>query len=415
MIDRLQFDVQRLANGIECYTNPLKLDYTTVLIQIPRGTAHNTQGVLGGTYHFLEHVCCSKSKAHPQKDGFEYAVGIVGGHSNAVTKSFVTEYYFSAPNAHLAPLLDGLYSRVFEPLIEDADLDNHRDVIANERQRSARWWPGNSEIDWYLQTQWGSDERFSIEQLFGSDSDLAGHTTSSLKKAHRQYFTEGIRLVAIGPGDLSPLLKKLGALSLSPHQSSTAYALSGWHDKSYRVQRFRDASRYILKYGGLVQPAPDRRTSRQWTFLLRYLTNNTHGVLHRWLRQELGWSYGISYSSYTNWYEMGWILNLPVSTLDQVEQIRQQWRGKVEAALNDQMAIDQEVERIIGASTYWHEGPSDVFNDAIDDLGIYGEIIPDEEWRDHIRSCHDIAALQRLYKEYMNEETIGSICIAPEV
>jgi predicted Zn-dependent peptidase len=414
MIDTKLFKKQQLTNGITCYTNPRQMDFTMVHIKVPVGTAHNTKPVLPGTFHFLEHICCQQSQQYPEPHAFGKAVGLTGGDSNAYTAPFATVYELSVPNGQIEALLPGLFSRVFEPYIEEATIQKQRDIITNERRRSERWYPARSEMGWYENTQWMKSAPYSLHQIFGGGDDLSAMDKQNLTAAHQLYFHTGIEMVSIGPADVSGLMSLLEALPTKTPVPAVEYDLLAWADKSYRVKRFRDASRYILTLGDFFQPVPDMQTVRQIRFILSYLVNTTHGALYGWLRHELGWAYNLSISVHDDKHQLSWLLEFPVNDLQQVETIRQQWRNKAVVALNDRVAIDQEVQRLLGASAYWNQDAESIFGSAMRDLDKHGRIVSDNEWRAVINECNNSQRLLQVFEQSFDLSRMGSYCAAPE-
>jgi predicted Zn-dependent peptidase len=342
-------------------------------------------------------------------------VGLTGGWVNASTAALTTVYKLSAPNHRIAELLDGFYSRVFEPVFTDEMLANQRQVVANERLRAERWYPGGSEIGWYEQTQWQDDMRFSLRQALGMDEDLAQLDDQRLRAAHAEYTQGAIRVVVVGPADVKPLIDRLGKLQLSPTEGDTEIRPLKWVNQQFHIKHFRDASRPVLALGGFMEPAPDIQLVRQLRFILNYLTNATHGALFSWLRYELGWSYGVGSSTNRDKLTFAWDLRLPVHSLAQIEVVRREWRDRALAALTNQESVNLEVDRMLGASTYWDVDPDETMASALHDLDCYDRIVSNNEWRSLIEGCRDQAVLQRLFDRYFAPEAMGSYCVAPEV
>lgn len=415
MIDRIAFTHVQLANGIDCYINPLPSDFTVVYIQVARGTVHNTGAHLPGTFHFLEHLCCAQSRQYPQPHSYDKAVGMTGGWCNASTSSFYTTYQLSAPNDQIASLLPGLYSRVFEPVFEEETLQNQRQVVDNERLRRERWYPGSSEVSWYDNTQWQYTMRFPIRQVFGLHEDLVNLSTKHAAVAHAEYMHGDIRLLAVGPANLQPLQNRLEKVRVQKRDAPTAYETMRWVNQEFHVKHFRDMSRHVLKLGGFIQPPLDAQTLRQLRFILYYLTNSTHGALYQWLRHELGWTYGVSASTSSDQLSFAWEIQVPVNSLAQVEVVRRDWRNKALAALADEQGIAAEVSRLLGSSAYWNIHPQDIIDSTQHTLNQYGKIISDAEWREFIVSCGSRKRLQQLFDTYFAADVMGSYCAAPEI
>ncbi len=414
MLDKITFEQFKLKNGIACYLNPTQSDYTMVHIQVPRGSAHNTGAFLPGTFHFLEHLCCEKSKLYPTSNEFGEVVGLTGGNSNASTAPFWTTYILSAPDNRIGDLLPGFFSRVFEPVIEDESIDKQRGIVANERKRKERWYPGSNEQSWFELTQWKNDQRFSLSQILGSDTDLKNMNVDMLRQAHDTYRHNDVRVVAMGAADLQPLWRLLESLPLADTALPTEFYGLEWQDKAYRVQHFRDTSRHTYVIGGIITPNPDLQRERQLRFIMSYLINSTHGALYNWLRRDLGWTYGLSMDYAVNEQGLDWEMRFPVNSLPQVEQVRREWRSRALQALGDSKAVQLEVDRLLGMSMYWYNSPESIFYSAARDLDVYGQIVTATERREYIRGCSSSKQLLALFEQYWHHDEIGEYCAAPE-
>jgi predicted Zn-dependent peptidase len=414
MLDNLQFTKTTLSNGIDCFVNPMPLDFTVIYIRVPVGSANSVDPFLPGTFHFLEHICCDRSRVYPEPHGFDLAVGLTGGWANAHTSRYATVYELSVPNKHLPELLEGYFARVFEPVWDEAGWETQRSIIRSERQRRERWYPGSSEIGQYEMTKWKWTEAYPLEQSLGSDADLAAMSVPLLQKAHAAYADPRTMMMVMGNGDISTLSHRMESLSVTKQDLPWRDQPIRWVNREYHVASFRDIRRNLLTIGGFVQPMPGVETVRQLRFILSYLLNTTHGALYEWLRYDLGWSYDLSSNSDVAFDYFDWDITLPLQTMAQVEHVKHEWRGKAEQALAQQTGIDKEVDRLLGASAYWNISPEPMLNSAFDHWDTYGRIVSDTEWRELIESCRNRQKLQQLFDQYFAEGEIGIYCAVPE-
>jgi predicted Zn-dependent peptidase len=413
MPERMNFKSWTLANGVECYHNPIESDYTVVYIQIGRGTAHNTNSFLPGTFHFLEHMCCAQTAEYPDPHSYDRAVGMTGGWTNASTSTLHTTYQLSAPNTVLPVLLPGLFARAFRPQFHEAMIQNQRQVIDNERLRRERWYPGNSEVSWYENTQWMRDMRFPIRQVFGSKEDLNAMSVSGLRAAHAEYFRAPIQLIMVGPGDVSPIIKQIEEVELHPGEADVEFEPISWGKREYHVKHFRDMSRHVLTVGGFMPPL-EIVLLRKLRFILQYLTNTTHGVMHQWLRHDLGWSYGLNGGASNDTLHVEWEMSFPVNSIAQINIVRREWMARANDALSDTASIQLEVERLIGASSYWQDSADEIMDSALRSLRHFQRIVTNEEWRQLIRQCDRPIELQTLFSSITDPAVLGTYCAAPE-
>ena len=280
MIDRLAFDRTTLPNGATAFIRNVEVAFTTVYVMLPVGSAHaGTSTVLSGSPHFLEHLMCERTVRNPERCEFERLVGMTGGWTNAHTSLLWTTYELSVPNRHLAEILPRFCSVVFEPFLLEEDIVQQRGVVSNERQQQ-RWWPGSTEIGNYMRTSWQMDDPVSIERTFGDDGDLAGMSVESLGLLHRQYFDPRMKIVAVGPGNIGPLLGYVSGLELDTKPLKADFQPVQWINRDYHEKAFRDSGSYQLNYGALFNAAPDPEHMEVTDFILTYLCNSTHGSLY---------------------------------------------------------------------------------------------------------------------------------------
>lgn len=413
--DRSQFEKRTLKNGITWYANSaIPVDFTSLYINLPVGHAHNTGDILPGTFHFLEHMCFESSRSYPDAMSFNRTAGLVGGGNNALTSTDRTQYELSAPNAKINNLIEGLFDQIFHPVFPEINIKRNQGVIANERQRRARYFPSRSEISQYENTQWKFDNPFPLQQIFGNDEDLEMMTPENLRQAQQYYFDPRIYVVVVGSANLSKLEGLLSNLEVHEHSLPMKMDPLRWQDKSYRVVEFNDASRFTLTLGGIIQSPPDPPTMRQLRFILNYLTNHIHGPLYHWLRVENSWAYNLSWDVWEDRYAADWALDIPLQNTEQVNIVRREWRERAYDSLSNKTQVFAEVERLLGSSVYWSTTANSILGSANGMLNIYGRIITDTQWREVIEGCRDTTNLQKLFEQYCNDDEVGEYCAAPK-
>jgi predicted Zn-dependent peptidase len=411
--ERLTFERETLGNGITVHRKRTGLPFTMVNVRVPVGSVHSISPHPNGIAHFLEHACFLRSRRLPEKRAFDRLVGEHGGWMNAVTAPFYTDYWISMPDAMLEEALEGLFSMVFEPLLAEEDLRTERGIVGNERN-ARRWYPGHDECDAYLQTRWRSEAPFPLEQLFGTDDDLARMDAKAVRAFQANYATPDVRVIAVGDGSIGPLTARLRELPVTPRALREHFEPTRWVDRSYREVPFRDLSRYELRWAGIVSPKPDPLTYRRLRFILGYLTNHVHGALYLWLREEKGWVYGINVLSQLGPRSYDWMMTFPLTAYEQVATVRAELMGRVERALADEDAISREVDRLQYASCYWFETAESVFDASRDFLADWGRILTVEDLLGLLESCRDAQALRELFHAHLSDQATGMILTHPE-
>lgn len=411
MYDHLLFDKQTLSNGATIYSRSSTANFTVVYLMLPVGSGHcDTSDVQPGTAHFLEHALCHRSQLSPGSAEFDYAVGLTGGWTNAHTHQLWTTYEISVPNRHLTTLLPRFCSRTFEPVFTEEDCVQQRGIIRNEREQE-RWWPGQSEISRYLRQEWQVDEPITLKQLFGNDEDLNTISPEILTTLHQHYFDQRLTVLTVGSGDISVLKDYIEHLVLdAPPLEENLHPLC-WKHQNYHQKSFQDTNCYELIFGGIINGAPDQATVRTMNFILRYLTNSTHGTLWEWLRTEKGWIYEINWGSTVQATGYDWTLQFNLNEIIQVETVRNELWKRVESALKDTGSVTREVDRIRDTDTaYSFETVDSIIESAEDSLLYYGHIYTETECNAHLELCKNITYLLEIFSRYFNTNEIGSFC-----
>ena len=414
--DRQIFDSQTLPNGVQTYVYADQGRYSVSTITVPVGSASSFGRYAPGTFHFLEHMLFNRSKEHPALNQYSTLVGLKGGTFSASTAPFHTRYVLQVPTIHFAELWKGFFSAVFQPYFDSNDLEVERGTISSERRRKERWFPGGSELEQYMDTGWMHDIALTLEQRLGSESSLAAIDIAALEYAHRSsYFSEGLQMVTGGSADFKPLIASLAELRIQGAPPERRIDPIRWVNKEYHVQPFRDIGRHILRFGGIVSGPPEPLRNRARSFILEYLTNSTHGPLFKWLREERGWVYDLGYSNGLSLNGQGiWTLRLPLGTQGQVKIVREQLVERVEAALQDTKALNNEVGRLLNmAEAYWYPEIAPIVNEALSSLENSGRIFSEVEYLARLDRFRDSTFLTDVWKEATAPESVGSFCATP--
>ncbi len=373
MKDRLALKKYELKNGLTLYHFPSDAPYVTARYVIPFGSGHNTNDIIPGTFHFLEHIILKRSKLYPDYREWSKKVGLVGGYSNASTSRNMTQFIVSVPNEH-TELIDGLLSHVLEPLFETEDTEKEKSIIQNERKGKERWFPGADEISHYLWTEWLDEAKDYLYQRLGSDENLASIDAAYLETIHKKYyFNKNSFLIVGGDLDVNPLIEKLESITPTVEAPEFQKRTIAWKDKSYREVSFTDANRYTYRIGGIIEKDFKKNLIARFGMVL--LINNVHGYLYNWLRHEKNWVYGVNFETDTNYENAVWQISVPLSHPEHVEEVRQSIKSKIKEAFSDENLIASEKRRFLGQQKFQFETTNEVIDFILGWYGNYGVII----------------------------------------
>lgn len=415
MEDRMKFEVTKLSNGITVYGRPTKDPFVYMRLLVPVGHIHNTNDVLPGTAHFLEHMACNRSAAFPELDSFSDLVSLNGGSRNADTSGNFTNYRFNCPSEMFESACKGLISQVFEPLLLAEDLQTEVSVISNERKAKSKWYPTDTEIGNYLSTSWKYDPGNGVIKIFGTDSGLESMNESNLKAFHENYFDPRAFIVVGGTYDLDLICRELSRFKTQSRDLPEQFEQTRWENKTYHEKVFSEETRFNYRIGGIVQNRSIENLFGH-VFLGDLLTNPVHGTLYNWLRKELGWSYGVSFfnSSGTKQLLSDWTIKMPVNSREQVQFVRKNIHEKILRAISDQRYVDIELKRQLLSEVFSFQEINDSVKTADSFLRLFGRIITEEEGRELAIQNSRVDALQTIYEENFSPDVVGEFLSMPE-
>jgi len=103
----------------------------TVEAHVLAGSRHEAPGQ-AGCAHFMEHLTFKGTRAYPTTRALSEAVEGLGGTFNASTDRESTVYFVRVPARHAATAMQVLGELVIRPNLDEAEIENERDVIVEE-------------------------------------------------------------------------------------------------------------------------------------------------------------------------------------------------------------------------------------------------------------------------------------------
>jgi len=410
--DRQVFNTEKLENGITTHHYPTEQPFAMFYIKIPVGSIHNGEDLVYGLSHFFEHIALLRSKLHPEKNSFQTWVHSKGGYINAVTTPLYTGFFVHIPVEYAESAWEGLYSQVFEAVINEKDFEKERGIIKNERKMQ-KWRPGTSEISHYLWSVWMHTEEVSTRQVFGDDGDLEKITKEDLEELHKYYFSSNVSVVIGGPMNIDKVQQDLSALKTEAFEIPKKCSVVEWGKQKYHEERFNDAEipTYFI---GVLHDSLSNQERVALNFFLELLTNTHSGVLSTWLRHEKGWSYGLDFTRETHKDTGAFFIDIPLQDVQQVSQVREELDTRIVKALTDEKLLSAEVERQLGSDVFEYQTLEGILEDALYDLTHYGAILSEKESRSYKKLCADPDYMQQIYSKYFAPELRGEVCILPK-
>jgi hypothetical protein len=189
-----------------------------------------------------------------------------------------------------------------------------------------------------------------------------------------------------------------------------------WEHREYHEKKFDDINRFHYRIGGIFSDA-DILTKVGVNFIGKLLTNNAHGVLMEWLRNDLGWCYEIDFSLdyYINPYvPHDWELFIPLNNRKQVVHVKKEIHGRILKAISDKKLLALEVERQKCDSIFYYQTLYSIMDDADTMLGVGGRIYTETEYTKILDKCKDPAFLKEIYDKYFSPKVVGEFLAMPK-
>ncbi|MDE1940574.1 MAG: insulinase family protein [Patescibacteria group bacterium] len=342
-------------------------------------------------------------------------MAFAGGSTNAATSMLQTEYELSIPSSHFKDAFLGLMSHVFEPLLDERDLENEASVIDNERAGGVNWWPGRNKLEQHRLIRWKYQDLVTVHQHIGLHDDLYAMTVADLRALHAAYFDPRAYVVIGGDFDLGLVTRELSKLEVKEHRLPARYRKSGWTRRLFHHARFTDVESYTYHMAGM----PETRRLEDVLAIRhigRLLTNTTHGALYEWLRRDLGWCYSLDFSEShgSEIYPADWELTIPLDSFKKVQTMRRELRGRMEGALMDRELLEREHERIVSSRVFELQTLGSAVDTVDAILSAYGKLVTDKDYADSFERCRDPRYLQRIYDRFMSPRVSGEFLAIPE-
>lgn len=414
MKDRTQFEETVLDNGITIYSRHDDVEFASIRMIVPFGSAHVWDGMPHGTAHFLEHLMYGHSVFYPGYTSYKKLVGLRGGIVNAHTDTFSTVYDLDIPTEHLEDALQGFYSILVSTAFAARDIAREAGIISNERNGKSVWYPGATELGKYKSTEWKRTNPCSLRQRLGEDSDLALMSVESLSTFHRMaYHSPKVYFVVAGNFDLAALICRVSRLRTESQDLPEVFEPVEWVNREYHEVGFPEVQRFMYHLGG-VFPNPDPQTARAIHFVGRFLTNTVHGPLYEWVRHEKG-SYGANFEFCFNDPRIAshWTITLPLSNYQQVAEVRASVHERIEKALSDGELLMKEVERVISGRVFWYQKLADVLVSLQTSLNVHGRNVSEKETIEQIKRCADPGFMRTVYENFFAPSVTGEFLAKP--
>ena len=220
-IPTIPFETFKLPNGLNVI---LSVDHTSPIVgvdvQYNVGSKDEKPGRTGFA-HLFEHLMFQGSE-HVPKGEADRLIESVGGKSNGATSSDKTTYWEQVPSNALEQVLFIESDRMgwLLPTLDQAKLDNQREVVLNERRQSYEMQPyGTAQLE-LAANLW--DPQFPYHwPPIGSPADVQAASLDDVREFFRKWYRPNNASLAIA-GDFDPkearrLVEKwFGAIPPSP-------------------------------------------------------------------------------------------------------------------------------------------------------------------------------------------------------
>jgi len=199
----IPFEEFKLPNGLNVI---LSEDHTAPVVGIDMlynvGSKDEKPGRTGFA-HLFEHLMFEGSE-HMPKGEADRLIEAAGGTSNGATSPDRTEYWEQVPANALEQMLFIQSDRMgyLLPTLDQAKLDNQREVVRNERRQNYEMQPYGSAWKVLLENLWAPDFPYHWEPI-GSHEDLQAATLDDVREFFKSWYGPVDASLAI-VGDIDP-------------------------------------------------------------------------------------------------------------------------------------------------------------------------------------------------------------------
>jgi zinc protease len=203
----IPYEQFQLKNGLNVI---LSVDHTAPVVGVDMlynvGSKDERPGRTGFA-HLFEHLMFEGS-AHLPKGEADRLIEAAGGTSNGATSPDRTEYWEQVPANALEQMLFIQSDRMgyLLPTLDQAKLDNQREVVRNERRQNYEMQPYGSAWKVLLENLWPPEFPYHWEPI-GSHEDLQAATLEDVREFFRRWYGPGDASLAI-VGDIDPVKAK---------------------------------------------------------------------------------------------------------------------------------------------------------------------------------------------------------------
>ncbi|BDG09615.1 M16 family metallopeptidase [Anaeromyxobacter paludicola] len=203
----IPFTTFKLSNGLNVI---LSEDHTAPVVGVDVlydvGSKDERPGRTGFA-HLFEHLMFQGS-AHVEKGEGDRLIEAAGGSSNGGTRQDSTQYWEQVPKNALEQMLYLESDRMgfLLPTLDQAKLDNQRDVVRNERRQNYEMRPYGLAMKSLLENLWDPQFPYHWEPI-GEHADLAAATLDDVKEFFQRYYGPNDATLAIA-GDFDPRLAR---------------------------------------------------------------------------------------------------------------------------------------------------------------------------------------------------------------
>jgi predicted Zn-dependent peptidase len=257
------------------------------------GSRHEASGQ-AGCAHFMEHLTFKGTRAYPTTRALSEAVEGLGGTFNASTDRESTVYYVRVPARHAATAMQVLGELVVRPNLDEAEIENERDVIVEEI-RSYLDDPAEH-VNVLFDLAMFDDTPLGRE-IAGSEENVRTLPAPAIHEFWRTYYRPS-NLVVAASGDLShEQVVELAAAAFgtgggpTPTYPAAPEVPAG--ERCLRASRPSTQAQLVLGV-----PAPRRDHPDQWTLsvLNAVLGDGMSSRLFLEVREERGLAYDVGSS-----------------------------------------------------------------------------------------------------------------------
>lgn len=412
----MEYRNEVLPNGICIHAVETDFARGIICFRFPIGHLHAVNDIPPGAPHLLEHALFPRPTSPFDTGNFIQRFGLKGVTLNATTDLLNTDFELSGPSEILNDVACELVEHMLTCKFEETDLEHHRAILAAESRSQGKWSPYDSYESMCVYERWWSTG-VTRRDLFGTKQDRRRTKLFHLERLRESYWQRGGTCIfSIGKAPSQELVCKLREVHAVDQLLPKRTASTNWGKSKVVSLRTKEIDEPTYKLAILLPRSMVWPFNKDISCLWNFSVDDFCGPLYWWLRDELGYCYGLEYEDSLHdsvGQQVWWLLSIPAIQETDIAHVRlhlpEIWRNGV---ANDHL-FKQYIDRRLSLQSLWPEIVEDIYGKLINDIAWFGTYVSEKKERELLLNMREQHRRLNLFDRFMRKEDMGELVICP--